>query len=747
MSTGNREYTVNVLRAWVLWVVAFAITACTTSPTPDTAVGPVQEPALPRVGMSWPIDAELDEWMCSFEPDPEHSAAYIHTAVRPSMWRQVAAHSSVIVLTNIIFAQPLPWSVLEDTHTYEEYIAAFESFPAASPEGRWYRRLNDHVRTPLARMTYSGDPISRKLIYIYTHMFGYDRDHAIRLGLIPRGPVAYAWPPKGVDGTWPESFLYKEDSGVRRPSFKMPATRTGMANAVYFFLKHFENIGAEIHLSPWREVNGYADVSRCRDVDKVKCGLDTWKDLYATYQAIVERVGAGRFDAARTAVYPTFQLESFIGSSMRCVNSSVIEPVKQFYARNAASGVPFAIGLSTYPSVAADGLERHQSKLRHLLDNLDSDAPVACDANGDGTTSPGEGIDPAILSTRLRLPRETPLTIGETSRPPWLSFQNLDTPSVVENEKLGATMAITHLGYRYRTADDSPAYPLEFVAFALGPNWALPLSMHGQEPVWITTSSGLARYWLTPQQPFAGQLLLDRALDPDGDWDNDGVPSITLLGSPVAHHAGALRRAVGLPDDPVSGTGLERVARPLTTANLHFALDNCPYYPNPEQEDADRDRIGDACDNCLNIANYPQEDWDQDGFGSACDPDVDNDGLIQEAVDLAVVKQCRGAAIDCLAHVSFPDLPRGRRSPALDGKVVLIADMDADEDVDEADVRAWRVLAGNAHLRESGFSCAGRTPCPDPVSVMLRDGSTVTIPGPAFPGRSCRSSQSFSVAQ
>jgi hypothetical protein len=102
-----------------------------------------------------------------------------------------------------------------------------------------------------------------------------------------------------------------------------------------------------------------------------------------------------------------------------------------------------------------------------------------------------------------------------------------------------------------------------------------------------------------------------------------------------------------------------------------------------------------------------------------------------------VVNQCQGAAIDCLAHVTFPRLPPGQTAPDLNGKVVLIADMDADEDVDAADIAAWQMLASNASLRESGFACAGTTPCPDPAVVMLRDGQTVTIPYPAPNQHTC----------
>ena len=74
---------------------------------------------------------------------------------------------------------------------------------------------------------------------------------------------------------------------------------------------------------------------------------------------------------------------------------------------------------------------------------------------------------------------------------------------------------------------------------------------------------------------------------------------------------------------------------------LSTEIDNCPSVANPNQEDADRDRIGDVYDDdddndlilddldlCPLSADPDQVDTDGDGIGNVCDDDDDNDGVV-----------------------------------------------------------------------------------------------------------------------
>lgn len=50
--------------------------------------------------------------------------------------------------------------------------------------------------------------------------------------------------------------------------------------------------------------------------------------------------------------------------------------------------------------------------------------------------------------------------------------------------------------------------------------------------------------------------------------------------------------------------------------------DNCPETFNPDQADGDGDRVGDACDNCPENANADQADADENGLGDVCEDEA-----------------------------------------------------------------------------------------------------------------------------
>jgi hypothetical protein len=101
----------------------------------------------------------------------------------------------------------------------------------------------------------------------------------------------------------------------------------------------------------------------------------------------------------------------------------------------------------------------------------------------------------------------------------------------------------------------------------------------------------------------------------DDDWDNDGVSNTfdwcegTAPGAPVDSQG--CSQAQADPDgDGFCGSVPTWCAAP----------DVCEGIPNPGQEDAEHDRVGDVCDNCPAFHNDAQTDGDNDGLGDTCDP-------------------------------------------------------------------------------------------------------------------------------
>lgn len=159
-----------------------------------------------------------------------------------------------------------------------------------------------------------------------------------------------------------------------------------------------------------------------------------------------------------------------------------------------------------------------------------------------------------------------------------------------------------------------------------------------------------------------------------GDVDGDGFPDLVevMRGAVDTHRTGDvwISRGHGVPGFP-------------------------PLPPPPAPRDTDGDGVLDRVDNCLTVANPTQADPDGDGFGTACDPDLNNNGLVDQAdvnlfvpCFLAVVSQrpaCATSDFDGDGRVRLSDLniqqaalgtPPGPSAGSVSPRIDLVAPAD-----------------------------------------------------------------------
>lgn len=113
------------------------------------------------------------------------------------------------------------------------------------------------------------------------------------------------------------------------------------------------------------------------------------------------------------------------------------------------------------------------------------------------------------------------------------------------------------------------------------------------------------------------------------DQDMDGIPDekLSCTGDPRCMKDNC-RNVPNSEQEDVNKNGVGDMCElDVDGDRLADFRDNCPHVFNRNQRDTDRDGIGNDCDNCPDIPNREQNDADSDGIGDACDPDIDGDGL------------------------------------------------------------------------------------------------------------------------
>ena len=282
---------------------------------------------------------------------------------------------------------------------------------------------------------------------------------------------------------------------------------------------------------------------------------------------------------------------------------------------------------------------------------------------GEGNFSPVFSFTMAPVNCSTFVSRSTPVTIPESGTPSVSAVLTINDDLPITD--IDVSVDITHTFVSDLTIRLISPEGTEVILFAQGcgdrENIVAVFDDDGQPATCRVNPPALSGD-VEPLQSLsaffgestAGQwtLLVDDSANIDGGRINDFRISVCAAGvfTPDRDADGVEDDVDNCPDTPNPGQedadqdGIGDVCDPDDDNDgVNDEEDNCPFTPNPGQEDADNDGIGDVCDpdddndgiidaedNCPLTPNNDQADNDLDGLGDACDPDDDNDGIPDE---------------------------------------------------------------------------------------------------------------------
>jgi|GEM_PF-1019801 len=246
---------------------------------------------------------------------------------------------------------------------------------------------------------------------------------------------------------------------------------------------------------------------------------------------------------------------------------------------------------------------------------------IASTVSGNAANSTGGGVENADSAT-LRLENSTVSGNGAALRGGGI------------NNGVASDLTIRHSTLAGNGADDGGGIHNDVFFLRL----AISGSLIGDSP--SGGNCGGPDFFLDGSKNFAddstcgpGFALMVADLDFDTTLADNGGPTLThplILGSVAIDAAGACgldtdQRGVQRNDGACDSGAFEGTGD-FDLDGLNDSVDNCPFDPNPNQEDADEDGVGDPCDNCPSDVNPDQGDLDGDGVGDACNDADDMDG-------------------------------------------------------------------------------------------------------------------------